>query len=208
MTSATTTGGSVSARRLPLSRGWRSATLVVHIVAAGAWIGIDVIVAVLVLAGRFSDDVAVRSLAYQALATFVVWPMLTAGLVSLATGLILGLGTTWGLLRYWWVAVKLSLNLVLCTLIVLVLRPGMDEVAGYGRDLLTGTPDPGAVSSLFFPPAVSLTTLTLATVLAVFKPWGRIRPGRARSRITAPDPRTSPGTREGGVARARPGLSR
>ena len=181
MTSATTTGRSLSARRplgrrLPLSRGWRNATLVVHIVAAGAWIGIDVIVAVLVLTGRFSNNVAVRSLAYQALATFVVWPMLTAGLVSLATGPILGLGTTWGLLRYWWVAVKLALNLVLCTLIVLVLRPGMDEVAGYGRDLLTGTPDPGSVSSLFFPPAVSLTTLTLATVLAVFKPWGRIRP--------------------------------
>jgi hypothetical protein len=181
MSSATATGRSVSARppgnrRLPLSRGWRRATLVVHIVAAGAWIGIDVIVAVLVLTGRFSGDVAVRSLAYQALATFVVWPMLTAGLVSLATGLLLGLGTTWGLLRYWWVAVKLVLNLVLCTLIVLVLRPGMDEVAGYGRDLLTGTPDPSTVSSLFFPPAVSLTTLTLATVLAVFKPWGRIRP--------------------------------
>jgi hypothetical protein len=180
---ATTTGRSVAARasrrrRLPLSRGWHKATLVAHIVSAGAWIGVDVIVAVLVLTGRFGGDLALRSLAYQALATFVVWPMLAAGLVSLATGLVLGLATTWGLLRYWWVAVKLALNLVLCTLIVLVLRPGMDEVAGYGRDLLSGSPDPAAVSSLFFPPAVSLTTLTLATVLAVFKPWGRIRPGR------------------------------
>jgi hypothetical protein len=158
-----------------LSRGWHKATLVLHIVSAGAWIGVDVIVAVLVLTGRFADDLALRSLAFQALATFVVWPMLASGLVSLATGLVLGLATTWGLLRYWWVAVKLALNLILCTLIVLVLRPGMDEVAAYGRDRLTGSPDPTAVSSLFFPPAVSLTTLTLATVLAVFKPWGRIR---------------------------------
>ena len=30
--------------------------------------------------------------------------------------------------------------------------------------------------TLFFPPAVSLTALTVATVLAVAKPWGRIRP--------------------------------
>ncbi len=157
-----------------LGRRWRLATLVVHIVAAGAWIGIDVIVAVLVLTGWFSGDVEVRSLAYQALATFVVWPMLTAGLVSLVTGLILGLGTKWGLVRYWWVAVKLALNLVLCTLIVVALQPGMAEVARYGQNLLTGAPDPDAVSSLFFPPAVSLSTLTLATVLAVFKPWGRI----------------------------------
>jgi len=161
-------------RRFSLGRRWRKATLVVHIVSAGAWIGIDVIVAVLVFAGWFAGDVGVRSLAYQALAAFVVWPMLTSGLVCLVSGLLLGLGTKWGLLRYWWVAVKLALNLVLCTLIVVVLQPGMDEVGGYGRALLTGSPDSSAVSTLFFPPAVSLTTLALATVLAVYKPWGRI----------------------------------
>jgi hypothetical protein len=174
-TRQTRDGPPSGSRRMRLRRGWHKATLVLHIVSAGAWIGVDVIVAILVLTGRFADDLALRSLAFQALATFVVWPMLASGLVSLATGLVLGLATTWGLLRYWWVAVKLALNLVLCTLIALVLRPGMDEVAAYGRDLLTGSPDPTAVSSLFFPPAVSLTTLTLATVLAVFKPWGRIR---------------------------------
>lgn len=180
MNGATTASRPVAAspsrsRRIRLSRGWHKTTLVVHIVSAGAWIGIDVIVAVLVLTGWFAGDLELRSLAYQALASFVVWPMLVSGLVSLATGLVLGLETTWGLLRYWWVAVKLVLNLVLCTLILAVLQPGMDEVAAYGRDLLTGSPDATAVSQLFFPPAVSLTTLTLATVLAVFKPWGRIR---------------------------------
>ena len=162
-------------RRIRLSRGWHKATLVAHIVSGGAWIGVDVLVAVLVLTGRFASDLELRGLAYQALATFVVWPMLASGLVCLATGVILGLATTWGLVRYWWVAVKLVLNLVLCSLILVVLQPGMDEVAAYGRDLLTGTPNSAAVSQLFFPPAVSLTTLTLATVLAVFKPWGRIR---------------------------------
>jgi hypothetical protein len=168
-------------RRIRLSRGWRKATLAAHIISAGAWIGVDVIVAVLVITGRFGGDPALRSLAYRALAAFVVWPMLVAGLLSLATGLILGLATTWGLLRYWWVVVKLALNLVLCTLILVILQPGMDEVAGYGQDLLTTSPDPTAVSNLFFPPAVSLTALILATVLAVAKPWGRIRRGAGRA---------------------------
>jgi hypothetical protein len=156
-------------------RRWHRATLITHIVSGGAWIGIDVIVAVLVLTGWFAGDVQVRSLAYRSLATFVVWPMLGSGLVCLATGLILGLITRWGLLRYWWVVVKLALNLVLCTLIVVVLQPGMDQIDAYGRELLTGNPDSAAVSTLFFPPAVSLSTLTLATILAVVKPWGRIR---------------------------------
>ncbi|NKZ02962.1 hypothetical protein [Actinomadura latina] len=167
--------------RLPLSRRWRKTTLIVHIVSAGAWIGIDVMVAVLVLTGRFGTTGDVRALAYQALATFVVWPMLTSGLICLLTGVLLGLGTRWGLLRYWWVAVKLVLNLALCTLILLLLQPGMDEVGDYGRTLTTGTPEPAFISNLFYPPAVSLTALTFATVLSVAKPWGRLsrRPGRS-----------------------------
>lgn len=164
-----------------LSLRWRQTTLITHIVAAGAWIGIDVIVAVLVLVGWFGDDVETRSLAYRALAEFVVMPMLVSGLVSLATGLLLGLGTKWGLVRYWWVAVKLVLNLVLCTLILVALRPGMPEVARYGTDLLTANPDPATVQQLFFPPAVSLTTLMFATILAVVKPWGRIRTSRSKA---------------------------
>ena len=158
-----------------LDRRWRRVVLILHIVASGAWIGIDVMVAVLVWTGRFGADADVRGLAYRALAAFVVWPMLTAGLVSLVTGIVLGLGTKWGLVRYRWVAVKLVLNVVLCTLIVVALEPGMDAVAAYGRDLAAGAGTPEAVSSLFFPPAVSLTTLTFATVLSVVKPWGRLR---------------------------------
>jgi hypothetical protein len=67
-------------------------------------------------------------------ASFVVWPMLVSGLVCLATGLLLGLGTKWGLLRYWWVLVKLVVNLLLDP-DRRVLQPGMDEVGAYGQDL-------------------------------------------------------------------------
>jgi hypothetical protein len=174
-----------------MKKSARQVTLIVHLVSAGAWIGIDVIVAVLVLVGRFGSDLGTRSLAYQALAAFVVWPMLTSGLVCLVTGVLLGLLTKWGLLRYWWVLVKLVLNLVLCTLILLALQPGMADVAVYGRDLLTGSPDPQVVSDLFFPPAVSLTALTFATVLGVVKPWGRIgkRAPRTRSSTLLPPDR-------------------
>ncbi|RMI46191.1 hypothetical protein EBO15_07780 [Actinomadura harenae] len=144
-------------------------------VSAGAWIGIDVLVALMVLTGWFADDVDLRSLAYRALAAFVVWPMLISGLVCLVSGVLLSLGTKWGLVRYWWVAVKLVLNVALCTVIILVLQPGMDAVGTYGQQLLTGNPSRDPVAKLFFPPAVSLTALTFATWLSVFKPWGRLR---------------------------------
>lgn len=186
-TTIATSGSSAAARsrpvRAPKLKPWlRKSLLVVHVVAAGAWLGIDVIVAVLVGAGWFSDVPAVQGVAYQALGRFIVAPMLVAGLLCLVTGLALGLGTKWGLVRYWWVAVKLALNVALCILIVVLLRPGMADVRGYGAALSTGAPVTenmsGDPASLFFPPAVSLTALTIAITLSVFKPWGRIRAAR------------------------------
>lgn len=67
-----------------------------HILSAGAWVGIDVIVAVLAVSGWFATDLSLRGLAYEALGRFVVVPMLTAGLVCLASGVLLGLGTRHG----------------------------------------------------------------------------------------------------------------
>jgi len=158
-----------------MGMGLRRATLVVHIVSAGAWIGIDVLVGVLVVGGWFTADPQIQGLAYQALGTFVVGPMLVSGLVCLVSGILLGLGTRFGLIRYWWVAVKLAMNIVLCVLIVFALQPGMAEVAAHGRLLAASAESPIDVSQLFFPPAVSLAALTFATILGVFKPWGRIR---------------------------------
>lgn len=72
-------------------------------------------------------------------------------------------------------AIKLVVNVVLCVLIVVALRPAMPEVVEHGRILAGGGASPIDVSQLFFPPAVSLTALSFATVLGVIKPWGRIR---------------------------------
>lgn len=186
-----------AAPRIRLTRRWRRCVLVLHLLSSGAWIGIDVVVAVLVTTGWFAADAEVRSLAYQALATFVVQPMLVAGLGCLTTGLLLGLATQWGLLRYWWVLAKLTLNVGLCVLIVVVLQPGMPDVAAYGSELLAGTPPDNRVARLFFPPAVSLTALSLATALAVVKPWGRVR------RPNAPSVAPAGGAVGGGRSRTR-----
>jgi len=153
----------------------RKTVLIAHILSVGTWVGIDVLVGLLVLTGWLSTDPALRGAAYQALGEFVLWPMLTAALASLVTGVILGLGSKYGLVRYWWVAVKLVLNVVLGTLIVVLLRPMLAELAEYGRAVAAGTAADRDLSQLFFPPAVSLTALTVATVLSVAKPWGRTR---------------------------------
>jgi hypothetical protein len=155
----------------------RKLTLLVHIASAGAWLGIDVVMGVLVFTAVLNDDAGTKALCYRALELFAVWPLLTAGLVCLASGILLGLGSKYGLVRYWWVATKLALNLVLSSLVLVALRPGVIEMAEAGRRSEAGEPASLAAGTLVFPPIVSTTALLVAMVLSIFKPWGRLRRG-------------------------------
>lgn len=169
------------ARPWRLGARTRKGVLVVHIVSAGVWIGIDVVMAVFIFTALLADD-STKALCYQALELFVVYPLLTTGLVCLASGVVLGLGTKYGLVRYWWVAIKLVLNIVLTALVLVALRPEVTEAAGQGRQFAAGAPDSLGVGNLIFPPIVSPTALLIAVVLAVFKLWGRIRKRPATQR--------------------------
>jgi hypothetical protein len=149
----------------------RKAFLLVHILTAGIWLGVDVIVGMLVFGAWLSDDPGTRDIAYRALGGYVLWPMLLSGLLCLVSGIVLGVGSKYGLVRYVWVAVKLVLNLVLCLLIIVLLRPMLAQLAA-------GQP---GTSDLVYPPVVSVTALTFASWLSVFKPWGLTPRGRAVS---------------------------
>ena len=167
--------GPIDTRPWRLGARTRKGVLVVHIVSAGAWIGIDVVMAVLVFTALGTDDDGIKAFCYRALELFVVWPLLTTGLVCLSSGVVLGLGTKWGLVRYWWVAIKLAMNILLTALVLVALRPQVMEMAEQGRRFMSGEAASLAVGDLIYPPIVSPTALLIAFVLAVFKPWGRIR---------------------------------
>ena len=72
-------------------------------------------------------------------------------------------------------AIKLVLNVVLVALVPVLLRPQVIEMAEQGRRFMAGEAASLAVGDLIFPPIVSPSALLVAFVLAVFKPWGRIR---------------------------------
>jgi uncharacterized membrane protein len=153
----------------------RKTTLLLHIASAGVWLGIDVVMAVLIFTALLTDSDATKALCFQALDIVAVWPLLTTGLICLVTGLVLGVGSKYGLVRYWWVAVKLTLNLVLSGLVLVALAPEVADAAERARQFDAGVAAPLGVGDLVFPPIVSPTALLVAMVLAVFKPWGRIR---------------------------------
>lgn len=160
--------------RWPLSARWRRVVLLTHIVSAGVWIGLDVVMGILVATLLVSGDDATKAAAAQALELFAIVPMATVALLTLATGLVLGLATKYGLLRFWWVLVKLVLNIALAALVLVALRGGVHEVADAGRALAAGAVRDIATGDMVFPPIVSTSALLFAAVLSVFKPWGRI----------------------------------
>ena len=180
-----------SAIQLDGRRPWRLSSrsrkwvLVLHIASAGAWLGIDVVMAVLIFTSLATNDTATVALCYQALGLVAVWPLLIAGLVCLATGLVLGLGSRYGLVRYWWVAAKLALNLLLTGLVLVALRPGLAELSQVGRELAAGHPVDAALHGMIYPPIVSPAALLVALSLAVLKPWGRIRTDRGIATVRA-----------------------
>jgi hypothetical protein len=156
----------------------RKSVLVLHIASAGSWLGIDVVMAVLVFTSLVRNDTATVALCYQALGLVAVWPLFIAGLICLATGIVLGLGSRYGVVRYWWVATKLVLNLMLTGLVLVALRPGLNELSRVGRELAAGNQVDAALHGMLYPPIVSPIALILALLLAVFKPWGRIQSRR------------------------------
>lgn len=130
-----------------------------HVASAGIWIGIELVLGVLVLTAELTEDVVQRAAIYSVVGVVTTWPMLVSGAVCLASGVVLGVGSKCGLVRYWWVAVKLVMNLVLLSLVVVLLRPGVADVVAHGPDLAAGRACELDASFLFFPPAVSLSAL-------------------------------------------------
>lgn len=161
--------------RVRLSTRTRKLVLLVHIAAAGAWLGLDLVLGSLIVTGLTSADATSAAASALSLAAFATWPLLAVGAVTLASGVLLGLGTKYGLVRYWWVLVKLIVNVVLVTLVVVLLWPGIAEAADSGRAALADDTAPAPRWTMVFPPIVSSTAVVVAMTLAVFKPWGRIR---------------------------------
>ena len=155
----------------------RKALLVLHVIAGIGWIGVDIALLVLLFTARTSNDAALVISGFNAIGLIVPIAVPPLSLGILVTGLILGLGTRWGLVRYWWVFIKLLLSLVMTVLVFVSLVPAVRGIAVLSTTTLSADAvraSLGAIPTmLLFPPTVSLLMLSVATFLSIFKPWQR-----------------------------------
>lgn len=175
-------------QRLATRPRLRKTVLLLHILFGVGWIGADIVLFILLYTGLTTDDGAIAAACYRAVAVFVPIAIPVLSLGMLATGLVLGWGTKWGLLRHWWVLVKLALATVMVVLVFVSLLPGVNDLddanatlsADAVRNSLGSAPD-----QMMFPPVVSFLMLTTAAVLSVYKPWSRT-PWSASRRLVRP----------------------
>ena len=177
---------------LTLSRRQRHVVLVLHIVSAVGWIGVDLALLPLVVTGLTTDDGPTAAAAYRAVAVLVPWTVPVLSLLIVATGVTLGLGTKWGLVRYWWVGTKLIISVLLTVLVFVALLPGVNALevtdATTGDEVRAAFDDP---AMFLYPPVVSGLLLITSVGLSVVKPQKRMqrRRGVAPDRSTARPPR-------------------
>lgn len=154
----------------------RRFALTAHIVASVGWLGAVVVFLALAVVGLTSPDAQTVRGAYLVMepaAWFVLVPLAFASLLS---GLVMSLGTTWGLLRHYWVLFKLLIAIV-ATGILLVYM-------GTFRLMADVAADPAAELAVVRNPSpllhavLALLVLLVAAVLAVYKPKGLTPHGR------------------------------
>jgi hypothetical protein len=148
------------------------------VVAVGV-LGTDLVLLTLgvtALASRDPELVRAGYLTMGLLAEAVLVPL---ALAAPLTGVLLGLGTPWGLTRHTWVLTKLVLTIAVATAAVFVLRPAPDRAAAQVLQVplaelpTTGIGQLGVAVTLA--PAAALGVLVAIVTLAVFKPWGQTR---------------------------------
>ena len=115
----------------------RRFTFTTHITSSIGWVGAVLAFLALAIIGFTSDDPLKVRGAYLLMAPaawFVLVPLAHASLLS---GIVLSLGTTWGLFRYYWVVLKLGIT-VFATVILLIYMGTFRQMAGTAADPVVG----------------------------------------------------------------------
>lgn len=156
-----------------MTSGQRKFALIVHLTVSVGWIGAVVAFLALVLAAMTSQDAQTLRAVWIALELTGSFAIVLLALGSLLSGLIMSLGTKWGLFQHYWVLI----SLVLTILSTIILLGNMQTVSFFAR--VAAEMDSADVGRLrgglrgeLLHAGVGLLVLLAIQVLNVYKPRG------------------------------------
>lgn len=152
----------------------RKFALTVHITFTIGWIGAVVAYLPLAVAPFTTQDAQTARAAWIAMELVGWYAIVPLALASLATGLIMGLGTKWGLVRHYWVLISFLLTVVATTFLLLHMQD-VSSIASVAKEM-DGT-NLGRFGDDLLHTGGALGLLLAILVLNVVKPRGMTRYG-------------------------------
>lgn len=148
----------------------RKLTLTIHIISSIGWLGAVTCYLVLAVAGLTSRDAQMVRAVYlgsELIAWYVIVP---SCFISLLTGLIVSLGSQWGLFRHYWVLAKFLLT-VFATIVLLIKTQVISYMGVVATKMTLTSGDFHSLrSQLVVHAAGGLVVLLINTILSVYKP--------------------------------------
>lgn len=183
--------GAASARRVVSRRrrGWggrrtRQLLVFLHVTSSLGWMGAGAANVVLAITGATTSSDEVRRVAYRLIDRIDVALVIPLAFVTLAIGILVSLATPWGLVRHWWVLVKLVLTVAVIAFSTFGVGVWVYESIAASAD---GGSSPVALR-LIQGAGANIVAFLFMSFVSFAKPWGttpwaraeRRRPGRIR----------------------------
>ncbi|PXX69345.1 hypothetical protein DFR70_1021034 [Nocardia tenerifensis] len=160
----------------------RKALVASHAVASACWVGTGLTVSAMSVVAMTTADLQTARVVYELMEvidrTLLPW----TNFATFLTGVGLGMTTSWGLIRYYWVAVKLTIPVAILFVAFGFLHSELEHAAERAeRAVAAGatTADFGAAADVaLWGFGGSTLSLVVAVLLSVYKPGGKTRRGR------------------------------
>lgn len=150
----------------------RQLALTAHVTSSVGWLGAVGAFLALAIAGltsRNAELVRAMYLAMELTGWFVIVPL---ALASLPSGLVMSLGTEWGLFRHYWVLAKFAIT-ILATVLLLVHMQPVGHLAGVVAETTLARGElAGLRIQLVADAGAAMVALLVATALSIYKPCG------------------------------------
>jgi hypothetical protein len=160
----------------------RKAALALHICSSVGWIGAAAAYLALAVAAQLSRQASTVYSAWRGM-ELIGWAVIVPlGCLAFLTGLLMSLGTSWGLLRHYWVLIALILT-TLALGVLLLHMPTVTQTAALAQTLTDA--EVATLGGDIAHPAVGIGVLVVVAVLNIYKPRGLTGLGQGKRPLQA-----------------------
>jgi hypothetical protein len=154
-----------------MSPAVRRFVLAVHLALAIGWIGALAAYIALDATAVISADGSLIRASYAAMDLIVRYVIVPLALGAVISGVVISVGTKWGLFRHWWVVISLLLTLF-ATVVLLLETSTVSGLAAIAAEPGTSTEQLRGLGGTLVHSVGGTVVLLIVLVLNVYKPRG------------------------------------